>query len=114
MHSKTFVLNTYGYQVQRKPKGPSLREYHDESEQSVYTQAPDVLTEENDKEPVVSIQLSTLVEKDDEPEIFTNQAASEAEKDMSLSEDIVKELGDGQETQILRMSFDEPGEETKL
>ena len=71
---------------------------------------------DNDKEPIVSVPMSTLVEKEceEEAEIFTNKAASESEKGVSLSEDIAKELGEGQETQVLRMSFDEPGEETKL
>ena len=71
---------------------------------------------DNDMEPMVSIPMSTLVEKEDEeePEIFTNKAASESENGVSLSEDIVRELGEGHETQVLKMSFDEPGEETKL
>ena len=101
------MLNTYGYQVQRKLKGPSIRKsYHDESEQNLY-----------DKEPMVSIHMSTLEEKEDEEEaeIFTNKAASQSELGVSLNEDIAKELGDQeQETQVLKMSFDEPGEETKL
>ena len=72
---------------------------------------------DNDKEPIVSIRMSTLEEKTDKEvaEIFTNKAASQSETGGSLSEDIVKELGDqGQEMQVLKMSFDEPGEETKL
>ena len=116
-HSQKFVLNTYGYQVQRKPKGPSIREsYRNESDQNLYIQTPNVEMKDNDTEPMVSIPMSTLVEKEDEeePEIFTNKAASESENGVSLSEDIVRELGEGHETQVLKMSFDEPGEETKL
>ena len=70
---------------------------------------------DNGKDPVVSIQLTHLVEKE-EPEIFINEAAaaSESENGVSLSKDIARELGVGQEMQVLKMSFDEPGEETKL
>ena len=70
---------------------------------------------DNGKDPVASIQLTHLVEKE-EPEIFINEAAaaSESENGVSLSKDIARELGEVQETQVLKMSFDEPGEETKL
>lgn len=111
------MLNTYGYQVQRKPKGPSLREsYRDESDQNLYVQTPNVLTKDNGNEPIVNIQLTPLVENEDEeePEIFINKAASESENGVSLREDIVRELEKEHETQVLKMSFDEPGEETKL
>ena len=118
MHRRKYVLNTYGYQIQRKPKGPaSLREsFRDESDQNLHVQTPNVPTKDNDKEPGVSIQLTPLVEKkgEEEPEIFINKAASESENGVSLSEDNVKELGEGHETQVLKMNFDEPGEETKL
>ena len=70
---------------------------------------------DNGKDPVISIQLTHLVEKE-EPEIFISEAAaaSESENGVSLSKDIARELGEVQETQVLKMSFDEPGEETKL
>ena len=118
LRSKTFVLSTYGY-IQRKPKGPSLRESNrDESEDDLYIQGPDnLLAQENGRDPVVSIKLTTLVERDDEEEggeIFANKAADDLENNTSLSADIVRELGDGQETQFFKMNFDEPGEETKL
>jgi hypothetical protein len=114
------VLNTYSYEIQRKPEGSgpaSLREsFSDESGQNLYTHTPNVPIKDNDKEPMVSIQLTALTEKESEgePEIFINRAASESENGVSLSKDIAKELGEGQETQVLKMSFDEPGEETKL
>ena len=114
MHRRKFVLNTYGYQVHRKPKGPaSLREsFHDESDQNLYIQTP---TNDGDKEPGVSIPLTPLVEKEDEePEMFINKAASESENGLSLSKDIAGKLEEGHEAQVLKMSFDEPGEETKL
>ena len=108
----------YTCEIQRKPKGPaSLREsFHDKSDQNLYVQTPNVLTNDNDKEPIVSIQMTTLAEKEkeEEPEIFINKAATESENGVSLSEDIARELGEGQETQVMKMSFDEPGEETKL
>ena len=52
----------------------------------------------------------------EEPEIFINEAAaaSESENGVNLSKDIARELGEVQEMQVLKMSFDEPGEETKL
>lgn len=114
-HRRKFVFNTYGYQVQRRPKGPSLREsYRDESEQHLYVQTPSAVAKDNGKEP---IQLTPLVEKEneEEPEIFINAAASESENGVSLREDIVRELSEKEhETQVLKMNFDEPGEETKL
>ena len=71
-----------------------------------------------DTEPIVSIHTSALVEQEEEEEeteMFTNKAATESENGVSLSEDIARELqGEGQETQVMKMSFDEPGEETKL
>ena len=75
-----------------------------------------MLTKDNGNEPVVNIQLTPLVENEDEeePEIFINKAASESENGVSLSEDIVRELEKEHETQVQKMSFDEPGEETKL
>ena len=75
-----------------------------------------MLTKDNGNEPIVNIQLTPLVENEDEeePEIFINKAASESENGVSLREDIVRELEKEHETQVLKMSFDEPGEETKL
>jgi hypothetical protein len=70
-----------------------------------------------DTEPIVGIHTATIVEKEEEEEeteMFTNEAATESENGVSLSEDIARKLGEGQETQVLKMSFDEPGEETKL
>ena len=70
-----------------------------------------------DTEPIVSIHTSALVEQEEEEEeteMFTNKAATESENGVSLSEDIARELEEGQETQVMKMSFDEPGEETKL
>lgn len=71
-----------------------------------------------DTEPIVSIHTSALVEQEEEEEeteMFTNKVATESENGVSLSEDIARELqGEGQETQVMKMSFDEPGEETKL
>ena len=116
---KKIVFNTYGYEIQRRsPKGPtSLRNsFHDnDSDQNLYVHTPNVSNRDNGKDPVVSIQLTHLVEKE-EPEIFINEAAaaSESENGVSLSKDIARELGEVQETQVLKMSFDEPGEETKL
>ena len=113
---RKYVLNTY--EIQRKPKGPaSLREsFHDKSDQNLYVQAPNVLTSDNDEEPIVSIQMTVLAEKEkeEEPEIFINKVATESENGVSLSKDIARELGEGQETQVMKMSFDEPGEETKF
>ena len=72
-----------------------------------------------DTEPIVSIHTSALMEQEEEEEeeteMFTNKVATESENGVSLSEDIARELqGEGQETQVMKMSFDEPGEETKL
>ena len=107
---KKIVFNTYGYEIQRRsPKGPtSLRNSFRDNDS-------DVSKRDSGKDPVVSIQLTHLVEKE-EPEIFINEAAaaSESENGASLSKDIARELGEGQEMQVLKMSFDEPGEETKL
>ena len=68
-------------------------------------------------EPMIVTHMSTLVEKEEGKEeegIFTNVAVVESEKGTSLSEDIKRGLGGGQETQILKMTFDDLGEETKL
>ena len=70
-----------------------------------------------DTEPIVRVHMSSLVEKEEEEgetEMFTNKTATESENGVSLSEDIARELEEGQETQVMKMSFDEPGEETKL
>ena len=70
-----------------------------------------------DTEPIVRVHTSSLVEREEEEEeteMFANKAATESENGVSLSEDIARELGEGQETQVMKMSFDEPGEETKL
>ena len=70
-----------------------------------------------DMEPIVRVHTSSLVEREEEEEeteMFANKAATESENGVSLSEDIARELGEGQETQVMKMSFDEPGEETKL
>ena len=68
-------------------------------------------------EPMIVTHMSALVEKEESEEeegIFTNVAATESEKGTSLSEDIERGLGEGQETQVLKMTFDDLGEETKL
>ena len=105
---------SYGYQ--QKARGTNLREKNGEAEQNIYVQerADVPLTGGDDeKEPMVSIQLTTLTEKpDEEAEIFSNKAATDPDKEMSLSDDIAKELNE--ETQTLKISFDDPGEETKL
>ena len=117
-HSKTVVLNTYGFQVYRKAKGPSIRQSNGNgSDQNLYVQTPAVEMKDIDTEPVVRVHMSSLVEKEEEEgetEMFTNKAATESENGVSLSEDIARELDEGQETQVMKMSFDEPGEETKL
>lgn len=118
MYTKTFELRTsYGFQVQSKSsvRASSLRETNGEAEQNIYSQDPaDVpLTgKDNEKDVMVSIQLSTLTEREDEDDFFTNKAATETNQDMNLSDDIAKELNE--ETQMVQISFDEPGEETKL
>ena len=65
---------------------------------------------------MVSIQLAHVVEKgtEEESEFFINKAASDSENGVSLSKDIARELGEGEETQVQKINFDEPGEETKL
>lgn len=117
MHNRKYVLSTsYGFQVQHKPRGTSLREQNGETELNLYS--PDaaelpLTKDDGDKEITVSIHTSTLTEKpDEEAEIFTNEAAGDPDKEMNLTDDIAKSLNE--ETQILKISFDEPGEETKL
>lgn len=117
-HSKTVVLNTYGFQVYRKAKGPSIRQSNrNGSDQNLYVKTPAVEMKDIDTEPIVRVHTSSLVEREEEEEeteMFANKAATESENGVSLSEDIARELGEGQETQVMKMSFDEPGEETKL
>lgn len=115
---KNYVLSTYGFEV--KPRGVSLnRDTNGETELNIYSQQPADLRaplttsiDQQEEEPVVSIQVSTITEREDEPEIFTNEGAADPEKDTSLSDDIAKELAE--ETQVMNITFDEPGEETKL
>ena len=112
MYRKTFKLQTYGYQIQRKPIGASLREnISGEVEENIYSRGPEIsLTADGDKEPVESIPLTTLIEHQAEEEaeqeaeekvgeFFSNEAATESRE----------------EIQVLNLSFfDEIGEETKL
>lgn len=114
MHKKNYVLSTsYGYQVHQKTRGISLKEHNGETELNVYSHEPaDLpLTKGNDDKETTA--MSTLTEKpDEEAEIFTNEAAADPDKEMNLTDDIAKSLNE--ETQIMKISFDEPGEETKL
>ena len=114
-------MRTYGFES--KPRGLSLnRTDNGDTELNVYSQAPATVpltasepTEEDEDEgPVVSVQVSTITEREDNEkvEIFSNEGATEQEKDTSLSDDIAKGLAE--ETQVMNMTFDEPGEETKL
>ena len=119
------MLNTsYGFQYREKQRGSSLRELNGEAEQNVYEndRGDMPLTGGGDDEKMVSVQLTTLSEREGkvELEIFSNKAADEPTKEMSLSDDIAQGLSVdiakslNEETQTVEISFDEPGEETKL
>ena len=112
---------TYGFESKPRALTLSTRNNGADSELNVYSTQPATVplttTEEGEDEedgPAVSVQVSTIVERVDNEkvEIFSNEGAVEPENDTSLSDDIAKGLAE--ETQVMNISFDEPGEETKL
>ena len=83
-HSKTVVLNTYGFQVYRKAKGPSIRQSNrNGSNQNLYVKTSAVEMKDIDTEPIIRVHTSSLVEREEEEEeeteMFANKAATESE-----------------------------------